>query len=193
MGRARLVGLALVTVTVLAGCAGGQSSPGLPDSAPPAPPVSTTEATSPGAEQAAAAPAVPEQLRFAARTLDGKDFSGESLAGKAAVLWFWAPWCPKCQREAPMVAGAAQANAGRVEFVGVAAQDELAAMQGFVTKYQVGSFQHLADLDASIWRRFDVTYQPAYAFISPDGSVEVVKDQLSEAQLTDRLRQLTAS
>ena len=66
-------------------------------------------------------------------------------------------------------------------------------MQGFVTKYQVGSFQHLADLDASIWRRFDVTYQPTYAFISPDGSVEVVKDQLTKAQLADRLRQLTAS
>ncbi|MGQ0716104.1 MAG: redoxin domain-containing protein [Pseudonocardiales bacterium] len=190
MGRARLVGLAFVTMTVLAGCAGGQSSPGQPDSGPPA---STTEVTSPGAGQAAPTAAVPEQLRFAAKTLDGKDFSGESLAGKAAVLWFWAPWCPKCQREAPTVAGAAQANAGKVEFIGVAAQDELAAMQGFVTEYQVGSFQHLADLDASIWRRFDVTYQPAYAFISPDGSVEVVKDQLSEAQLTDRLRQLTAS
>ncbi|MGH3906026.1 MAG: redoxin domain-containing protein [Pseudonocardiaceae bacterium] len=189
MRRARSLALAFTTLTVLAGCAGGQSSPGQPDSAPPA---STTETTAPGAEQAPAA-AVPEQLRFASKTLDGKDFSGESLAGKAAVLWFWAPWCPKCQREAPTVASAAQANAGKVEFVGVAAQDELAAMQSFVTKYQVGSFQHLADLDASIWRRFDVTYQPAYAFISRDGSVEVVKDQLTEAQLADRLRQLTAS
>ncbi|MGH3961774.1 MAG: redoxin domain-containing protein [Pseudonocardiaceae bacterium] len=190
MRRARSLALAFATVTVLAGCAGAPSSPGQPDSAPPA---STTEATSPGAGQAAPAPVVPEQLRFAARTLDGKEFSGQSLAGKAAVLWFWAPWCPKCQREAPTVAGAAQANAGKVEFIGVAAQDELAAMQGFVSEYQVGSFPHLADLDASIWRRFDVTYQPAYAFISPDGSIEVVKDQLSEPELADRIRQLTAS
>ncbi len=173
MGRARLLCLMFVTVAVLAGCAGGQSA---------------TTATSPGAGQAAS-----EQLRFASKTLDGKDFSGESLAGKAAVLWFWAPWCPNCQREAPTVASAARANAGKVEFIGVAARDELAAMQGFVTEYQVGSFQHLADLDASIWRRFGVTRQPTYAFISPDGSVEVVKDQLSEAQLADRLRQLTAS
>lgn len=190
MGRARSLGLAFATVAVLTGCAGGQSSPGPLDSGPPA---SASTAPSPGAEQAAPAAAVPEQLRFAAKTVDGTDFSGESLAGKAAVLWFWAPWCPKCQREAPGVASAAQANAGKVQFVGVAAQDELAAMQGFVTEYQVGSFPHLADLDASIWRRFDVTYQPAYAFIRPDGSVEVVKDQLSEAELADRLRQLTAS
>jgi thiol-disulfide isomerase/thioredoxin len=154
---------AFAIVALLAGCAGGQP----------------------------ATPAAP--LRFTARTLDGKDFSGQSLAGTAAVLWFWAPWCPKCQREAPAVARAAQANVGKVKFVGVAAQDHLAAMQGFVTRYHVDSFQHLADLDASIWRRFGVTQQPAYAFISPTGSVDVVKDQLSEAELADHLRRLTAS
>lgn len=189
MGRARSLGVVFAAVAVLAGCAGGQSSPGQPDSGPAA---STTVARPPGAEQAAPAAVVPEQLRFAAKTLDGKNFSGESLAGKAAVLWFWSPWCPNCQREAPTVAAAAQANTDKVQFIGVAAQDQLAAMQGFVTQYKVGSFQHLADLDASIWRRFDVVYQPAYAFISPAGSVEVVKDQLSEAQLADRLRQLNA-
>jgi len=189
VGRVRSLGLALATLAVLTGCAGGQSSPGQLDSGPPA---SAAPATSPGSEQAAPAAAVPEQLRFAAKTVDGKDFAGESLAGKAAVLWFWAPWCPKCQREAPGVARAAQTNAGKVQFVGVAARDELAAMQGFVAEYQVGSFPHLADLDASVWRRFDVTRQPAYAFIRPNGSVEVVTDQLSEAELADRLRQLAA-
>jgi thiol-disulfide isomerase/thioredoxin len=178
VGRVRALGLVFATLMVLTGCAGGQPSLGQPEAGPPD---SAMTATS------------PEQLRFTGRTLDGKDFSGESLAGKAAVLWFWAPWCPKCQREAGVVASAAQANAGKVEFIGVAAQDELAAMQGFVRQYQVDSFQHLADLDASIWRRFGVTYQPAYAFIRPNGSVEVVKDQLSEAELTDRLGQLTAS
>lgn len=190
MRRTRSLGLALVTAAALAGCAGAQSSPVQPDSAPPA---SAPPATTTGAEQAVPAVAAPEQLRFSARTLDGKDFAGQNLAGKAAVLWFWAPWCPKCQREAPSVARAAQANTGKVEFVGVAAQDDLTAMQGFVTKYQVGSFQHLADLDASIWRRFGVTYQPAYAFVRPSGSIEVVKNQLSEAELAERLRQLTAS
>jgi thiol-disulfide isomerase/thioredoxin len=190
VGRARSLGLAFATVAVVAGCAGGPSDATPPDAGPP---TSTTAAPPLSVEQTAPAATVPEQLRFTSRTLDGREFSGDSLAGKAAVLWFWAPWCPKCQREASAVASAAQANAGKVEFIGVAAQDELPAMQDFVAKYRVGSFQHLADLDASIWRRFDVTYQPAYAFISPNGSVEVVKDQLSEAELADRLRQLAAS
>lgn len=178
MRRARLLILGLAIATVLAGCAGSQPSPG------------HTTGSSPGAEHTAV---VPEQLRFAATTLEGKGFSGESLAGKAAVLWFWTPWCPKCQAEAPGVARAAQANAGQVEFVGVAARDKLPAMQGFVTTYGVGSFPHLADLDGSVWLRFGVIRQPAYAFISPDGSIEMVKDQISETELADHLRRLTSS
>jgi hypothetical protein len=97
VGRARSLGLAFITLAVLAGCAGGQSSSsGQPDSGPPA----STTATSPGAEQAApAAAAVPEQLRL------------------------------------PAGYRTARTSPGR-------AQEDLAAMQGFVTKYQVDSFQH---------------------------------------------------
>nr|WP_198151229.1 protein disulfide oxidoreductase [Kibdelosporangium sp. MJ126-NF4] len=130
---------------------------------------------------------VPEQLRFTARTIDDQSFTGESLAGKAVVLWFWAPWCPKCRAEAGRVAATAQANNGKVTFVGVAAQDRLPAMKKFVTDYKVDGFQHVADLDASIWTRFGVTQQPAYAFISPDGKVDVIKQQLSESSLTERV------
>lgn len=142
--------------------------------------------TSAAASTPVAAP-VPEQLKFTAKTVDGQNFTGESLAGKAVVLWFWAPWCPKCRAEAGRVATTAQANSGKVTFVGVAAQDQVPAMKKFVTDYQVGGFQHLADLDAAIWTRFGVTQQPAYAFISPDGKVDVVKQQLSESALTERV------
>lgn len=136
----------------------------------------------------ASAPAAPaaERPQFTANTVDGRTFSAQSLAGKPAVLWFWAPWCPNCQAEAPTVAKAAQQNP-KVTFVGVAAQDDLAEMQKFVAEYRIGGFVHLADLEGSIWRQFGITHQPAYAFIKADGSVEVVKSMLSEQELTQRL------
>ena len=37
-------------------------------------------------------------------------FNGASLQGPAAVLWFWTPWCPFCNPEAPNVSAVAAAN-----------------------------------------------------------------------------------
>ncbi|OBF98964.1 redoxin family protein [Mycolicibacter sinensis] len=130
------------------------------------------------------------QLDFTAQTLDGRKFSGSSLHGRPAVLWFWAPWCPTCQKDAPVVARVAAAHPA-VTFVGVGARDELSALQDFVAKYGVDSFTELNDADAAVWARFGVTRQPAYAFVSPDGGVEVVKGSLSEADLSARVQALT--
>jgi thiol-disulfide isomerase/thioredoxin len=95
-------------------------------------------------------------LEFSAKTLDGKYFSGQDLTGKPAVLWFWAPWCPTCQGEAPSVAKAVQTHPA-VTFVGVAARDQVPAMKQFVAKYQMAGYTQLADLDGSVWRHFGIT------------------------------------
>ena len=140
----------------------------------------------------APAPAVDSQLQFTAQTLDGKPFSGESLRGRPAVLWFWAPWCPVCRREAPLVARVAEANP-TVTFVGVGARDQLPALRAFAAEYGVDTFTELADTDAAVWARFGVNSQPAYAFLAPDGTVEVVRGALPESALTARVHALTGA
>jgi thiol-disulfide isomerase/thioredoxin len=127
-----------------------------------------------------------DKLQFSAKTLDGQEFQGASLLGKPAVLWFWAPWCVSCQREASTVAKSAAANPA-VTFVGVAAGAPVSAMREFVDKYQLNGFTQLADVDAKVWAKFGVTEQPAYAFISSGGDVDVVKGVLPRAQLAQRL------
>lgn len=157
---------------------------------PPSKPSSPPAAASTAAGSSTTSAAVPAQLQFTAKTVDGRDFSGESLLGKPAVLWFWAPWCPICQREAPMVGQIADAHAD-VTFVGVAALDQLPAMQQFINTYPVKGFTQLADTDAAVWAKFGVTQQPAYAFVRADGSVDVVKGSLSRDELTQRVTALT--
>jgi len=105
------------------------------------------------------------------------------------VLWFWAPWCPVCQREAPAVGQIAAAHPA-VTFVGVAGLDTAPAMQEFVSKYPVNGFTELADTDGVVWAKFGVTRQPAYAFIRPDGGIDVVKQPLSDADLSQRVTAL---
>jgi thiol-disulfide isomerase/thioredoxin len=183
------VAVAACAAVVLAGCAGEKPAT---DPTPTRQSTSAPAASAPDASatSGSATPAVPEELRFTAKTVDGADFDGASLAGKPAVVWFWASWCPKCQAEASGVRAAADATAGSVTFLGVAAMSDVPAMRGFVDRYEVGGFTHLADEDAAIWQRFGVVAQPAYAFVAADGTVEVVTDRVDADELLDRARAL---
>ena len=132
-------------------------------------------------------------LDFTGTTLTGSTFNGTSLQGKPAVLWFWTPWCPFCNQEAPSVAAVSAANPA-VTFVGVATRADLPALQGFVSKYNL-NFTNINDADGSIWAQFNVPWQPAYVFLRPDGTSTFVNNPtsaMSAQELTDRVRGLTA-
>lgn len=173
------VGL-LVTAGITAGCAAGGGGSGAGTTSSPAPVSSPASAT---------AVAAPTQLDFVAKTVTGEEFSGASLAGKPSVLWFWTPWCPTCQGEAPEVAKVARDNPD-VTFVGVSAQDQVPAMKEFTDKYGTGFFTNIADVDGAVWQRFGVTAQPAFAFVGRDGAVEVVRGPLSESDLAMQVANL---
>ncbi|MCH9666473.1 MAG: protein disulfide oxidoreductase [Actinomycetia bacterium] len=138
-------------------------------------------------------PAAPadSRLQFTATTIDGATFDGASLQGKPAVLWFWTPWCPFCNQEAPTVSQVAAANP-MVTFVGVAARADVDQMRSFVSKYNL-NFTNLNDADGSIWARFNVPWQPAFVFLSPDGASSFVNNPtsaMSQSELNDRVSAL---
>lgn len=133
-----------------------------------------------------------DRLQFGGTTLSGAPFNGASLVGKPAVLWFWTPWCPFCNAEAPSVSQVAAANP-KVTFVGVAARSDVADMQAFVSKYNL-NFTNLNDADGSIWARYNVPWQPAYVFYRADGSSTFVNNPtaaMPRQELSDRVGALT--
>jgi thiol-disulfide isomerase/thioredoxin len=137
--------------------------------------------------------AADDRLQFAGTTLSGAPFNGASLQGKPAVLWFWTPWCPFCNAEAPGVSQVAAANPA-VTFVGIAAHSDVAAMQGFVSKYNL-RFTNLNDADSSIWARYNVPWQPAWVFYRADGSSTFVNNPtsaISQQELSARVAALTS-
>jgi len=145
-----------------------------------------------GLAEAPHAKAADERLQFTATTLSGAPFNGASLQGKPSVLWFWTPWCPFCNAEAPGVSQVAATNPG-VTFVGVAAHSDVGAMQGFVSKYNL-RFTNLNDADGSIWARYNVPWQPAYVFYRADGSSTFVNNPTSampQDELAGRVAALT--
>ena len=134
-----------------------------------------------------------DDLNFTGTTLSGAPFNGASLKGKPAVLWFWTPWCPFCNQEAPSVSAVSAANPG-VTFVGISTRADVGSMQNFVSKYNL-NFTNLNDANGSIWAQFNVPWQPAYVFLKADGTSPFVNNPvsaMSQQELTDRVRALTA-
>jgi thiol-disulfide isomerase/thioredoxin len=137
--------------------------------------------------------AADDRLQFSATTLSGAPFNGATLQGKPSVLWFWTPWCPFCNAEAPGVSQVAAANRA-VTFVGIAAHSDVGAMQDFVSKYNL-NFTNLNDTDGSIWARYNVPWQPAYVFYRADGTSTFVNNPtsaMSQQELAGRVAALTS-
>jgi thiol-disulfide isomerase/thioredoxin len=88
--------MVVAAIVLLSGCAGSSGS-----TMPPAANSSTAAALD--AAAVSADTSVPELLRFAATTVDGQQFDGRQLAGKPALVWFWASWCPICAGQAPLM------------------------------------------------------------------------------------------
>ena len=73
--------------------------------------------------------------------------------------------------------------------MGVAARDTVDEILDFVDVRNVDGFTHAIDADAEIWAHFGVFTQPAFAFISADGDVDVVLGGLGTGGLKAKLEE----
>lgn len=200
--RALASAMALPMSLVLLACGGGEDADtatateeaAASTEAAPSTPAGQTPAVTPQPAETPAPPPkpaqVPEVLDFTAETVDGASFSGASLAGTNTVLWFWAPWCPVCARGAGEVSDAATELGSSVQFVGVGGlSGNRADMQDFVRDTQTQQLTHLADTDGALYTRFMVTKQHTFAFVSPDGTVQILNAYGTEPDLAAEARQ----
>ncbi len=108
-------------------------------------------------------------LTFDGTTLDGESFDGESLAGRPAVLWFWAPWCPTCMSQIPNVTALAEQYDGEVAVVAVGGLDNQKAIRS--RAQDIEAVTHLVDDEGTIWQHFGVAEQSTYTVIDADGRI----------------------
>lgn len=190
--RARVLATSLLTAAVLTltGCGTGTEDPAAGAKAAPSSTAPGTSGTSTEADPTTAPADVPDALRFTGTTIDGKPFDGATLAGKPTVLWFWAPWCPKCQAQGPETAKVAQEFAGKANVVGVAGLDKQAAMKDFVASAKVGAFPNLSDEPGDIWKKFEITQQSTYVLLDKDGKTVFTGNLPAGKGLADKVGRL---
>lgn len=177
-----VAGLLAITLVVVA-CGGGGddgadvsagaseiTNPDAPGSTETAPPESSApSATTPPAGEADFLPDI-EVVDVAS----GETVALRSLvsAGRPTLLWFWAPHCTFCIREAPEVLELAARHGDDLQILGLGAQDDLSQAQGFLELTGTGELDMVWDATGESWIHFGVTNQPTVVVVSPDGEVE---------------------
>lgn len=179
-----LVAVAVAAAVLLAsGCGQAEAPTSATDDAA----VSET-AASPQPEEQSSVGNVPDTLAFTGKTVTGEPFDGAMLTGKPVVLWFWAPWCPTCRGQIPMMTSLDDSYGDSVTFVGVGGLDDSAdAIAEFAD--EVDGFTHLSDPEGAIWQHFGVTAQSTFVVLDPAGKVRA-SGVVDEAELTDLVREL---
>ena len=79
-----------------------------------------------------------------------------------------------------------------MRIVGVAWNGSESAMNDFVAQYGI-TFPTVVDQEGAVFARFGVPYQPAWTFVSRDGTFDTALGALSDAELADRLSALSGS
>jgi thiol-disulfide isomerase/thioredoxin len=128
-------------------------------------------------------------LDFTGTTLDGVAFDASTMAGRPAILWFWAPWCATCASEAQSIDGLHSEYGDRLAVLGIAGLGDNTAMHQFVTDLQVTGVPHLDDGTGVLWRRFGITEQSSYVLVDRAGRI-VLTGYLDDLQLTARVKTL---
>ncbi|WP_430784285.1 redoxin domain-containing protein [Actinoplanes sp. G11-F43] len=181
-----LSAFALALALAAAGC--GTEPVESPAAAGPSPAAATS--TAPSSEPAEKKP-VPKNLTFAGTTLEGAKFDAASLAGKPAILWFWAPWCATCASEAQSIGDLKDEYGDRLQILGIAGMGKPSEMKRFVADFELQDVPHLNDAPGKLWKRFGIVQQSWYVFLDADGE-ETYKGYLDDLQLTQRVQEMTA-
>jgi cytochrome c biogenesis protein CcmG/thiol:disulfide interchange protein DsbE len=107
-----------------------------------------------------------------AATLQGDAWSSTHLAGKPAVINFWASYCiPSCVDEHPFLVGLQAHHSNDLALIGVLFQDTRDGALGFMARYGDGGWPTLLDPSGRIAVDLGVTGPPETFFVDSHGIV----------------------
>ncbi|HEV2386131.1 MAG TPA: TlpA family protein disulfide reductase [Candidatus Acidoferrales bacterium] len=114
---------------------------------------------------------------FAVHTLDGKDFTRDSLQGKVVLIEFWASWCGPCREALPEMLKLYREYSGNNRFVmiGVSEDEEESKLDDFVARNNI-RWQQQWDPKGKLLAQFVPSLAiPAYIVMDAGGRLRFVQ------------------
>jgi len=130
---------------------------------------------------------------FSIITIDGKQTSLDSLAGKVVLIDFWATWCGPCRQALPHIREIAHRFQEQpLVVISISLDKDEDKWKEFVAKNQMTWLQYRdGSFNGAIAKSFGVTAIPATFTIDSDG---VLEDQhVGDANIEGKLKKLVAS
>lgn len=136
---------------------------------------------------------------FKFRGLDGNEITRETLAGKVAVIDFWATWCDPCMKSLPNLQKVAEryGDNDNILFLAVSVDNDQVTDDAVSEKFSEAKFSLPIARDPNIAARevFAVESLPTMVILGPDGVVQdyenVFDPDLAE-NLTPKLEKVLA-
>ncbi len=116
-------------------------------------------------------PDVPAVDVVALRDDSTVDLRSLVVAGRPTLLWFWAPHCSFCRREAPELLAFAADHGADIDTIGVGAQDSLDEAYAFLDETGTGDLGMVWDATGRSWIHYGVTNQPTVILLGADGQI----------------------
>lgn len=107
---------------------------------------------------------------FATTTVAGEAFDSAALAGKPALINFWASWCFPCQAEHGLLQALARTYAGELTVLGIIYQDGTAQINDYLDRHP-SPYPHLRDPEATMAMDFGVAGVPETFFVDAHGTI----------------------
>jgi thiol-disulfide isomerase/thioredoxin len=128
------------------------------------------------AAEAAVETAVSAAPSFDLVTLTGEAYSKESLKGRPALLMFWAPWCPVCRKELPILGRFyQQEKPAQLQVISIGFADRRGNVEAYV-KSHPETFVFPTAFDEENWvsQAFKVTATPTFVLMDSSGNILLV-------------------
>lgn len=128
------------------------------------------------AAEAAGAAAVSAAPSFDLVTLAGEAYSKESLKGRPALLMFWAPWCPVCRKELPVLGRFyQQEKPAQLRVISIGFADRQGNVEAYVKAHpETFVFPTAYDEDNWVSRAFKITATPTFVLLDSNGTILLV-------------------